>query len=935
MQRARRTARPRASLAIILGVILLVVVASVALALPSESRADMLHLDGRLGRWVWQRPLPQGEDIRDLRFADALHGWAVTDIALLRTTNGGRSWSELPGAASLSPRRAAFADAMTGWIAGVDEDGQGTISITTDGGLTWTTQLTTTTPEDLSDITCTDAMHVWAVGATSDCVYRTTDGGATWTKVALPETAVSFAISFADGANGCAVASDGTMLYSSDGGREWHVSRVLSVHLSDVFMADALNAWAVGANGAIFHSDDGGENWDSLDSGTAADLTSVGSSASQGWITGRGGVILASPNGHEWSAQASPTADDLSSLAVVGPSLAWCGGSDGVILRTTTPDGPWAAQAGGAEPDLNDVCVLMLSDAAFEGDAWAVGKDGRILHTTNGGALWVEQHRGGNTLNAVSFCDQEHGWAVGMFGNVYGTSDSGRHWTLEGLGLAAHLYDVEASSPSMALAVGSGGRIFRFDGESWTQRPSGVTADLFGIAISGAKSYAVGDAGTVLRSDDGGLTWSKQTLPAPPAGLTQRINDVDFVDDWTGWCVGDDGLAYRTHDGGLHWLARSAPAGCRFSSVRMLRRWGWAAWHYHVFLGCSGGVGSGLVHHLDEDDGTWTSDDLQGGLLGVTGIDGTGGYLNEIGAYAPMRVWAVGGDGMIVSSEEADKTGPVTSHDAPSGWRTTDVTVSLTPTDTGSGVWVTQFRLGAKGWQYGTSTTFAAPSNHTGDGVHTMRFFSVDKMGHEEAERTAEVKIDTMKPFSWDDGDLLWCRAKTIHFSAEDPPGVEGAQPSGVAAIRYSLDGAPWAIADSITLKAGKRDYNNGGHSIAYYATDAAGNLETYHWCHIKLDGVAPTTSDNAPDDVAIGGFTLELTPWDRFSGVEHTYYSVDGGEWQEGTSAFFLGFLTPVTRTVAYYSVDRAGNRESIKTCTFTVWRPFLPLGKARARGV
>jgi hypothetical protein len=44
--------------------------------------------------WEWQNPLPQGNSLNAIRFADdKRHGWAVgSDGAILRTVNGGFGW---------------------------------------------------------------------------------------------------------------------------------------------------------------------------------------------------------------------------------------------------------------------------------------------------------------------------------------------------------------------------------------------------------------------------------------------------------------------------------------------------------------------------------------------------------------------------------------------------------------------------------------------------------------------------------------------------------------------------------------------------------------------------------------------------------------------------------------------------------------------------
>ena len=63
--------------------------------------------------------------------------------------------------------------------------------------------------------------------------------------------------------------------------------------------------------------------------------------------------------------------------------------------------------------------------------------------------------------------------------------------------------------------------------------------DLRAIDFTGARGYAVGNAGTALRTDDGGETWKQQD------GRTRQNLYALFFDKKGGWAVGGDGLVLR------------------------------------------------------------------------------------------------------------------------------------------------------------------------------------------------------------------------------------------------------------------------------------------------------------------------------------------------------------------------------------------------------
>ncbi|MDQ3199103.1 MAG: YCF48-related protein, partial [Verrucomicrobiota bacterium] len=79
--------------------------------------------------------------------------------------------------------------------------------------------------------------------------------------------------------------------------------------------------------------------------------------------------------------------------------------------------------------------------------------------------------------------------------------------------------------------------------------PSGTTSTLNGnYLLDSGVGFAVGDAGTILKTTDAGMSWL--TLSS---GTTRNLYDVYFFNDSEGVTVGDNGLILRTTDGGTNW----------------------------------------------------------------------------------------------------------------------------------------------------------------------------------------------------------------------------------------------------------------------------------------------------------------------------------------------------------------------------------------------
>src|SRR6266567_567591 len=93
-------------------------------------------------QWVWQNPLPQGNDLFGLSFTDANNGTAVgLHGTILRTTDGGQHWVIQSSGTSNWLYGVSFVDANIGTAMGVN----GTILRTTDGGRHWVSQNSGTT----------------------------------------------------------------------------------------------------------------------------------------------------------------------------------------------------------------------------------------------------------------------------------------------------------------------------------------------------------------------------------------------------------------------------------------------------------------------------------------------------------------------------------------------------------------------------------------------------------------------------------------------------------------------------------------------------------------------------------------------------------------------------------------------------------------------
>jgi photosystem II stability/assembly factor-like uncharacterized protein len=108
------------------------------------------------------------------------------------------------------------------------------------------------------------------------------------------------------------------------------------------------------------------------------------------------------------------------------------------------------------------------------------------------------------------------------------------------------------TSGMFAWAVGYAGTIIKSTdkGATWTIQNSGVVDQLNGVSfIDSLKGWACGNSGTILYTCDGGELWVQQTVPGNP-----NLEDIQFIDPEKGWAAGRAGIILNTTNGGESWI---------------------------------------------------------------------------------------------------------------------------------------------------------------------------------------------------------------------------------------------------------------------------------------------------------------------------------------------------------------------------------------------
>jgi hypothetical protein len=170
---------------------------------------------------------------------------------------------------------------------------------------------------------------------------------------------------------------------------------------------------------------------------------------------------------------------------------------------------------------------------------------------------------------------------------------------------------------------------------------------------------------------------------------------------------------------------------------------------------------------------------------------------------------------------------------------------------------------------------------------------------------------DTIPPTTTSNAKASYIGPAEIGFSITDNGKV------GVGRTFYQLDGGAVTAAGKTVLIE-----DSGDHELTFWSKDQSGNTEqppNTVLFTVGEDTTPPTTTSDARASYSQGA-TINLTATDDGAGVKGTYYSINGGDTQTGTTVIIPPTSGTLTYTLTFWSEDNVGNTESPHTVSFTV---------------
>ena len=285
----------------------------------------------------------------------------------------------------------------------------------------------------------------------------------------------------------------------------------------------------------------------------------------------------------------------------------------------------------------------MLQDVYFMSNqnGLVVGDNGLMLMTSDGGITWEKievdmrppgaRQRPGGPPGAG-------GPPAGMFGG----------------GAASPLYNIYFVDENVGYITGGRATILKTEdgGKTWSRktamsdtpgrdgRPGRLRANLMGIQmISETTGFIAGSENTILKTTDGGETWIGSSERARVGETRNNLENIWFVSDTTGWVIGSFGTLLHTADGGETWEKRDPGFDNNLFGIYFHdENTGWISGQ------------EGLILHTTDGGATWNQQKTE-----------SYDDLHDIIFVDAMVGWAVGGFNSVLHTTDGGQTWTVSN----------------------------------------------------------------------------------------------------------------------------------------------------------------------------------------------------------------------------------------------------------------------------------
>lgn len=468
--------------------------------------------------------------IKNVYMTDALHTWGNNDGAIYFSADGGHTWNQQFYHDDYGFSDVFFIDSLTGWFVGWQE-----VMKTSDGGQSWTLQeLPNPNGMDVEGVYFINPDTGW-ISASYKMIYVTFDGGENWLlqhNMVFNDHYFLYDIHFWDSQHGCAVGGmlldpyEPIIMTTDDGGVTW--SELLDIGNTEFvkveFTSDST-VWALNGDGFLYKSTDCGYSWEythnwphfySRDMHFFSEDTAILMDHLTLYRTQNEWVDYNHTDLTYWNSLSNFSFyDNVHGIAVGGTTI------------MTTNDG------GSNWNRINDRFYRIGFFDHFKGLIIQEHLNKKLLYSDDGGFNWteIETLREGNLLE-MSIPSATTGYIITDKMELLKTNDAGETWQILPLSIdSIFIQDIQFMSPDSGFMCGLD-RFFRtYDGGiNWQEFQVNTSSNINDIDfINMNEGWLVISDSVCGHTVDGGESWDFWRLPS------DMLVYVDFINSNTGF----------------------------------------------------------------------------------------------------------------------------------------------------------------------------------------------------------------------------------------------------------------------------------------------------------------------------------------------------------------------------------------------------------------
>ncbi len=482
-------------------------------------------------------PFPTNELVSDIFFLNVDTGYALTSTSILKTANGGNTWSVLYNALAITALPAFtdihFFNQNLGYVTYDNKKLR-----TYDGGLTWIQSTYAPLPIYMSKYYSPSLGYAVANGSsTVNYYYKTIDSGATWTQVyayncQYPQYT---RLQILDSNNTVIIAdnpaTNGVRFHATtNGGTSWSaVENTNFEYSTSLFFTDPLHGHIGGLWGSFANTIDNGQHWTQYNTNvhTGASMDVVDSNIV--YIGHRNILERTKNKGLSWQVMNPPgvsSSDDFVQIQFPDTTHGWVLTNVYNLYKTTNACANWTYC--GVSPGIK---TFHFYDALF---GIALLTNSQVAITHNNGTTWSIVTLGTGITTRHLVCVDSLHWYVGSNYQLFKTNNAGASWTsVPNTWFATESLNM-IDTNTVYVSANIGFHKSTNGGVNWNQINipfnNTVIASNYLNAGNGIVKHIAGGYHAYSRTTDSSANWQYFGVP-----IFKNINATDFHDSDDVW----------------------------------------------------------------------------------------------------------------------------------------------------------------------------------------------------------------------------------------------------------------------------------------------------------------------------------------------------------------------------------------------------------------